>query len=526
MSINSRPNRPNLSVIINSDQDIYNNTNNSNNITMDIMHDTTSSSSLSTTSTSLTSTNNTSNNNTNLITTSLPTLVRPHTSYLKNGNILAITPTGMEMHNPNTSTSSSSSRSSSSTSFTFPSSSSASQVITLKPEDFTFGDEIGRGASSRVIAGIHNPSNTPVALKLISVYDNNKKDQILREIAILYDSDCDCLIGFHGAFLLKEGYIALVLEYMDCGTLSNLLNMLALASISPPSSLVSYDKSSASSSSSSSSSSLNNNSTNSSHSPKRVPEPVAAAIGFQLLWACAYLKIEKRLHRDIKPSNILINSTGYVKLSDFGLATALMNSLVGAYSVVGTCRYMAPERILRNDPELLSSLITRASENNPHKMDDDESMMDLQHQPNKTTNTRITTTNNNNNNNNIDDENNNLSYSYPADIWSVGLVIYEAATGTSPFGDCTGTYIEITESILESSEIITLPNDIQHNFTSYFLPFIQSCLMRDPNNRATAEELLNSPWFQMWNISNVDDACSIMAEYLHSIFGVTNENSL
>lgn len=28
---------------------------------------------------------------------------------------------------------------------------------------------------------------------------------------------------------------------------------------------------------------------------------------FQILWALAYLKHEKRVHRDIKPSNLLVN---------------------------------------------------------------------------------------------------------------------------------------------------------------------------------------------------------------------------
>lgn len=487
----------------------------------------------------------------------IPSLVRPHTSYLKNGNILAITSNGIEFHSPSSSqgsttaasasilASSSSSFLSSSVTVTGSSSSSvpsSSHVITLKPEDFTYGDEIGRGASSRVIAGIHNPSRTPVALKLISVYDTAKKDQILREIAILYDSDCDCLIGFHGAFLLQEGYIALVLEYMDCGTLSNLLNMLALASVtSSSSSSSSYDSHSLLSSSGNSKQQQHHNttmnlssysslssSTGSSTLPKRVPEAVAAAIGFQLLWACAYLKIEKRLHRDIKPSNILLNKYGYVKLSDFGLATALMNSLVGAYSVVGTCRYMAPERILRNDPALLSSILHRPLTDLPHQTSTTTNSSSSSHPPttmNSSSSSSSTVMNDSimMDNNDNGDNNNNLSYSYPADIWSVGLVIYEAATGTYPFGDSTGTYIEITESILQASEKITLPPEIQNEFSSYFLPFIQSCLMRDPLNRTTAEELLNSPWFQMFNITNVEDACSIMAEYLQSLFGISTE---
>lgn len=38
-----------------------------------------------------------------------------------------------------------------------------------------------------------------------------------------------------------------------------------------------------------------------------IPEVVLANMTFQILWALAYLKHEKRVHRDIKPSNLLIN---------------------------------------------------------------------------------------------------------------------------------------------------------------------------------------------------------------------------
>jgi serine/threonine protein kinase len=49
------------------------------------------------------------------------------------------------------------------------------------------------------------------------------------------------------------------------------------------------------------------------------------------------------LKTDIKPGNILMNLQGEVKLCDFGVSGELKNSL--ANSFVGTCSYMAPERL-------------------------------------------------------------------------------------------------------------------------------------------------------------------------------------
>jgi serine/threonine protein kinase/WD40 repeat protein/Tfp pilus assembly protein PilF len=71
----------------------------------------------------------------------------------------------------------------------------------------------------------------------------------------------------------------------------------------------------------------------------------AARLGTQAAEALAYAHGQGVLHRDVKPSNLLLDTQGTLWITDFGLAKADdSDDLTQTGDVVGTLRYMAPER--------------------------------------------------------------------------------------------------------------------------------------------------------------------------------------
>ena len=161
-------------------------------------------------------------------------------------------------------------------------------------------------------------------------------------------------------------------------------------------------------------------------------------LGKQIVSALAEAHAHGIIHRDIKPRNIMVTSGGQIKVLDFGLAKSVIpkafdnrddsvSNRMELGIVPGTIRYMSPEQLCNE------------------KLD------------------------------------------YRSDIFSLGTVLYEMASGTNPFQRKTGP--EVVSAILSST-----PKPLPQNGNGrakQLETIIERCLAKDRNERyQSASELL------------------------------------
>ncbi|KAL2018916.1 hypothetical protein VTK56DRAFT_10283 [Thermocarpiscus australiensis] len=294
---------------------------------------------------------------------------------------------------------------------------------------FVIDKEIGKGSFAQVYSGRHKVTGALVAIKSVELARLNKrlKENLYGEIGILKKLRHPHIVALHDCFE-SSTHINLVMEYCELGDLSLFIRK--------------RDKL------------ITNSAT---HELAR-KYPVAPNSGLhevvsrhflkQLASALKFLREGNLIHRDVKPQNILLlpspqwreankmakqilsashdsltptaglPSLPMLKLADFGFARVLPSTSL-AETLCGSPLYMAPE-ILRYE-----------------------------------------------------------RYDAKADLWSVGAVLYEMATGKPPFR--AGNHVELLRKIETTEDLIRFPQACI--VSSEMKGLIRALLKRNPVER-------------------------------------------
>ncbi|CAD0199341.1 unnamed protein product [Chrysodeixis includens] len=193
----------------------------------------------------------------------------------------------------------------------------------------------------------------------------------------------------------------------------------------------------------------------------RIPENILAKITLATVKALNYLKEKlKIIHRDVKPSNILLDRRGNIKLCDFGISGKLVDSI--ARTRDAGCRpYMAPERI---DPG-------RAR-----------------------------------------------GYDVRSDVWSLGITLMEVATGAFPYPRWGSVFEQLQQVVQGDPPRLTNNNNI---FSNNFVNFVNTCLIKEENQRPKYNRLLEHPF-----IKGIDQSRADVAAYVCEILEAMERNGV
>ncbi|KAL6950997.1 hypothetical protein ACO0QE_000283 [Hanseniaspora vineae] len=154
-----------------------------------------------------------------------------------------------------------------------------------------------------------------VAIKQMILSKQPRKELIVNEILIMKDSKHKNIVNFLEAYLKNEDTLWVVMEYMQGGSLTDIIENSPHAGTSTPA----------------------------------LAEPQIAYIVRETCQGLRFLHERHIIHRDIKSDNVLLDTTGRVKITDFGFCARLTDQRRKRATMVGTPYWMAPEVVKQRD---------------------------------------------------------------------------------------------------------------------------------------------------------------------------------
>jgi serine/threonine protein kinase len=79
------------------------------------------------------------------------------------------------------------------------------------------------------------------------------------------------------------------------------------------------------------------------HKEKRFSNEKTRFYIIEIILAIEFLHKNNMLYRDLKPENIMVDASGHIKLTDFGLSKMFTKTKEKAFTICGTPQYLAPE---------------------------------------------------------------------------------------------------------------------------------------------------------------------------------------
>ncbi|XP_021648008.2 mitogen-activated protein kinase kinase kinase 5 isoform X2 [Hevea brasiliensis] len=258
------------------------------------------------------------------------------------------------------------------------------------------GKLIGRGTYGSVYVGTNRETGALCAMKEVDIIPDDRKSaecikQLEQEIRLLQHLKHPNIVQYYGSEIVDDHFY-IYLEYVYPGSISKYVHEHCGV----------------------------------------MTESIVRNFTCHILSGLDYLHSTKTIHRDIKGANLLVDSSGVVKLADFGMAKCL-TGLSYELSLKGSPHWMAPEVI-----------------------------------------------------NAVTQKDANPDLALAVDIWSLGCTVIEMFTGKPPWGELQGP--QAMFKVLNKSPPIPEAMSPEAKY------FLNCCFQGNPAERPSASMLLEHPF--------------------------------